>query len=864
MRQFLLLLTFFLATEALNAQPYGKAHLDNPDLRALELLTHDAVNELRVKKKIPALAWDEVLYHAAKDHADYLIRQKKLVHDQTIKDKSTPLKRVKVYRGMSYAGVGENLLSIQLGVIVNVRGRKLSTQTYSSAAMTMAHSWKLSPPHYRNIVQQKFNTTAIAISYDSTTQRLVAVQVFGIARGSVTADQSNFSDTLLKTEARELPYRLKEEVKENKKLTRAIRAFRRLSLSGGYLVGSYRTGKRAFKGRRSGVALESVPLSQFDSGAADYDQVRNRRNGLFSLNGSLGPPTYRHKMMRYSRKHSSSVVWLNLRVIQIYKKEKKFKYPVGAGPGTNLFLIHKKQLATYVTPLVLPASLLTERMPSLQFANSFPPMHGKSGSTKITTRDTVTLKVFYQSNIVEIDSTARTKIVNAIKATRGKVVHVEASAYASIDGEMLDNHSLAKRRLAGFMSVVKPYLDTISVIPQLTTKEQWELFLKQIKQNGLSQLQQMHKRELRTYVNAHKSELAPLLDSQRYAVFKLIVARDSIVPPSRRTDAVTIYHNLMRKFVLLEKKTASLVTALETAQLAAYRQMIDTRVYQDIDVFDSDRFPSFRYHALMFDYMVRHSITDEEFYERLHEIGRSKYFPARLKAQLVYNNLVFIYKLDQTGRLWAFMDTTQLYCTRFRKSEFLVRRYKRLACWRNDDEYSETYYKLKEFPIMISLGRSLNVANFPIDSLLKFYTTSMIRVLYGPIPDAQIFTHVARVKPLFHPNDNLLSVKERIRLASFYCAFNKLELARALLAPVANDPDLGEDGKKLFLTLQHDAYKDEHAYIDYLIDQFPNLGARSWCSLLTEGEYLSYLLLEDLKLKNFYNCRCRASTDVSN
>jgi hypothetical protein len=90
-----------------------------------------------------------------------------------------------------------------------------------------------------------------------------------------------------------------------------------------------------------------------------------------------------------------------------------------------------------------------------------------------------------------------------------------------------------------------------------------------------------------------------------------------------------------------------------------------------------------------------------------------------------------------------------------------------------------------------------------------------------------------------------------------------LDIAKSLLTPVVDDPKLSAEGRKLFITLQFDAYKDEHEFVDYVIDQYSMLGKQQWCSIWTEGKYLSYLLLEDIKLKKFYHCQCRADDETS-
>jgi uncharacterized protein YkwD len=864
MHRLILLLILLASVDNLFAQADRELDLDNPNLLLLGAQTFHAVNDLRLDKKTPALQWDEVLYRAAKDHADYLIKEKKLSHEQRFKDRSTPFKRVKLHGGLTDNRVGENLVSVSLGIVVSHKGRKLSTQSVNSAALTMAQLWKASPSHYRNILEKSFNATAVAIAYEPKSQRVIAVQVFAAKKILITAEElPDRSEVLLHTPERKLPFGLKGSNEFSKKNSRSIRAFLTLSSVNGYLTGSYKAGKRAFKGRRSAIAVESIPLTQFDSGATDYDLVRNRRNGLYPLNGELQKPVYRREMLRYSRRHSPRFVFLNLRILKIHKRIKAFIYPTTAGPGTNLFLINKKKLTTYVTPLGLPALLLDEPLPLLKFRNSFSNASLPERFKKETKYDTLELTVFYASRVVTTDTATTQKIIRVLEKTRGKIIRVEAAAYASVDGEMSENHGLAKQRVNGLMAVIKPYLDTINVTPHLVSKEQWELFLQQIERHNLWHLKKVHKRELRSYVNTHKTDslISLLLAEQRFTLFKMIIKYDSLIPlPIER--AVENYYKQKNKFEPLETKTASQAAILEKAQLKAYGEIIAKNTSEVIKVVNDERYPAFRYHELMFNYMIRHQIPDHQFYKQLHELGHSKYLAGELRSQLVYNNLVFIYRnYDNEKYLSSMMMTEDLYCNRYRRSEFLVRHYKHLQCWRNETLFSQEYYVLKEFPHLISLDRKQNIQHSRTDSLSKFYTTSMIKALYSPLLPTEIFAHVANVKPLFHPDDNALSLDERVRLAFFYCAFYKVDVAKSLLAPVINDSRLDPEGRKLFITLQFDAYHDQHEVIDYLIDQYSILGKQHWCNMWSEGKYLTYLLLEDVKLKKFYNCQCQSGGD---
>jgi uncharacterized protein YkwD len=842
-----------------HAQIDQKIELTSPDFNLLEQQTFKAVNDLRSRRKITLLVWDEVLHRAAKDHALYLLGKKVLSHDQETSETATPYKRVKLHGGLVYSRVGENLVSVSLGVDLKSKGKLLNTKSYEGTATTLAALWKGSPLHYKNILERNFNTSALAIAYDAASRQLVAVQVFGEATQFVEPwEQPDHSVELLTTPERKLAFGLRDGDQSEKESKKSVRAFLRLKGVNGNLTGSYKTGKKAFRGRRSGIAVEWIPLTQFDSGALDYNLVRNRRNGLFPLNGNLQRPVYRRELLKYSRRASPRYLFLDLKVLRVYRKHKRFIYPVGVGSGANIFLINKKKLITHTTPMGLPGELLYEPLPSLRFRHNIKTDTREQRFKTETRIDTLTVKVCYESRVIDIDAVTAGKIVRDLERIRGKVVKVEAFAFASIDGEMKENQELAKQRATNFMKLVKPYLDTVAVVPSVVSREQWPLFLKQLEVRHLSHLQKLDKRALRIYVNQNKGDsvISRLLKEQRFALFKMVIRHDSLIPIPV-VSAIEKYNKQKKLFETRINNTAAQVTALEDAQLKAYAEMQTETMVDSLSIIASPYYPAFQYHDLMYEYDVAGKMSDVDFYKRLHRFRDAKYFPARQKGQLVYNNLVLIYRnYFGENHLASVLDSSKFYCEKYRRSEFRLRKVKRLKCGKNDTEFTETYFALKEFSHLISLAKAQNISRATIDSMQRFYTTAMIHELYAPILPKEISKHVARVKSLFHPNENLLSLQERARLASFYCAVDKTEIARRLLEPVINDRNLDPEARKLYIALQLEVYNRKE-FVNFLIDQYSFFEKEQWCSIWTEGKFLNHVLLEDLKLKKFYNCNCR-------
>lgn len=858
----LLLCAFFTSLRAQSPSPFDPVNLAAPDLKNFNKLTFQAINDLRYEKKIFALVWDDVLFRAAQDQATYLLKQTKLTHNQSSKDKSTPFQRVKLHGGLSYKRAGENLVRVTLGVNSSKTGRRFSTVTYNATAQAMALLWKLSPGHYKNIMDPRFNTSAIATAYDERSQRLVCVQVFGFTNITSVGEQADHSEQLLSLPARKLPYRLKA-AKPHIKSNRSIRAFMSLRVDRGYLVGSFRTAKKAFRGIRSGITQEFIHLSQFDSGALDYNLVRNRRNGLFALSGDLTKPIYRSKMLKYSRQNTNRKWWINLRIIRIKERTKLFVYPLdGATESSefNIFLIRKRRLETYRSYDKIPGRSFTCPMPQLNMVNNFKRISMLPRTKTISKYDTLEVKAFFAEAKTELDPIVKRKLNSILDSLHAKVVKLEASAFASVDGNQQQNEDLARQRLGSVMIALRSHLDTISIDPVVSTNEQWKLFYEQIKRHHLVSLQNLKKSALRDYVNNNKKDslISKLLSEQRYMVFKIIIRRDSIVSLPR-PDLVEKYYQAKRNFESKQRKSARDVTALENAQLAAYRQLIEAKSDSIPGIVVSDQYPVFGYHDLLFRYMVTRSISDEVLYKRLHQLGKSKYFPARLRNQLVFNNLTLIFSnfWPEVG-LSGFMDPEELYCKPYFNSEFLIRTYKRLKCWKYQAKYDSTYYILNALPSLIAYGQKIKLSDFPVDSLWRFYYLSKINTLSNQIPlPLEIYSLLPKFKEYFHPNDQLLSIEQRVTLAFFYCQFFKYETARMLLKPVADHLSNIPPGYKLYLSLQRDSFKEEHEFSAYIISHFDKLGKTEWCSLWQQSEYLNFLLLEDLNLRNFYNCKCK-------
>ncbi len=868
---FLLILFLLLAsTDFLQAQSESNdVNLAAPDKKRLEVSTYNAVNKLRLDKKLPILLWDEVLYRAAIDHAQYLIRESKISHFQTTKGKKTPAERVKIHGGSVYTITGENIVAVTLGTQIDNKGINQSTVTYEAAAATMAALWKNSPGHYKNIISKSYNYTALAVSYDNRSQRLIAVQVFGYSSTPIKPEKlPDYSEHLLNLPVAELPYHLK---KHNPKNQKAIDAFKEITMDRGYITGRYKTAKKVFKGRRSGIVQEFIPLRQFDSSSTEFSMVPNRRNGLFELNGTLALPVYRRQLLKYSRKLETPTYYINIKSFHFIKKPPfYFVYPLlpnSTETEFNLFLIKNKCLESFQSYSCVPSKLLETPFPELDLIIPFKyqPIPDKYRITY--TYDTLKFKLYYTSGQVMPDSTKQQEITNTFNTIKGKITSVRIAAFASIEGSKESNDLLTKARMENFMNIVKPYLDTITIQLRLITQEQWKLFYKQLDGTRLEFLKKMQPDEIRKYVNEHTSDtlLTYLLNQQRYLNVSLIYKQEFKEKIKVKTPT-ELFDSLKTEYNKYSKPKQELTDALEKNQLIIYSEYATAdstagpKTLPVLSLPNEDRYPVFRYHELMYQYAITGSVSDKEFYDRLHVLGMSKYFPARLKNELLFNNLVVIYKTyTHEGSLNNLMTYANIDNTMYRKNTFFLRKSKGGKKHHNKATllYPKDYFVLKELPAFIALSKKIAASNLPEDSLWKYYYVYTIHTLYPFIPmHPEINKMVTGIKKYYHPNDAILTDSQRLELAYFYVAIKKYDIAQGLIEPIATRPAPNIEGLKLYIALRYEDYTDQHEFITYLISQYPRLGKTEWCDLWTNPNYLNFLLLEDLKLKEFYNCNC--------
>lgn len=143
------------------------------------------VNKHRKKAKVSPLYNDGNLGLAGIDHSNYMAEKDKLTHFQKNRIKKTPKNRVDYY-GEQFDIVGENVLQNWLKI-----SKKHDIKTCEDLAKVLVDSWRNSPPHYANMIDENYTTTYTSFNI-SPKGKVYACQLFGS-----DAYYNDFKDSVL-------------------------------------------------------------------------------------------------------------------------------------------------------------------------------------------------------------------------------------------------------------------------------------------------------------------------------------------------------------------------------------------------------------------------------------------------------------------------------------------------------------------------------------------------------------------------------------------------------------------------------------------------------------------------------------------
>lgn len=666
------------------------------NLPFLEFLVKTKIDSIRNELGLPPLVNDSILYVAAKHHADYLIKNKILSHNERPGKFTNPQKRAESFGAVDYF-VGENVASTFILIPVKSKWKKKPhiNETYDQAAMELATAWLKSKPHFKNIKNKKYQITGLALQYDRGKNNIKAVQKFADVKSKfVFTENTNF---FIYEEPFTIDYKLErfdqvstrehtgrhvwgiKKPKKNFSKCRECNAVYNASTLGFFLDSSTGTIgatiysrsqiKRIAKRRKDGFAVEVVEYTPYECGNKEYFLQPSRRNGQCVGNGKIQKPVYKWKLrhgLRVARRISSL-----MKTREILQKLIEFKFRT-CYPTIPSVPFRKEKFAPSVWKLgKLPKNndstyyeiniilLRRKRQCGVIHFTDFcgapfeqiTPLTLLSDLTEkpfIYPEDTLThdFVIPFEKNKFDYKIEDIRPLLDTLSLSAYRIINIDVSAFASVEGNIENNKTLAEKRVKSIVSSLQS-AQKDSLTQKIIFEEDWKQFYQQLSKTEFAEWRKLSKDEIKEKLeeDSLSLKLEPILTKQRRAEISIKVMR--IADPDEQIAAAkNQYQCLMDSATHFKSVSGKILEKLLVIQTYLYQQVLAGRV--DTSWLFSVPIPfaapfgrllTNHFYFKMRFLFTNDSIPDEkELYQSLKEI--SLYKGARSVAK--YNHMAFL------------------------------------------------------------------------------------------------------------------------------------------------------------------------------------------------------------------------------
>lgn len=477
----------------------------------------EQINLHRKILKLSELQKEDVLFQAAQDHSDYMVKNNILSHEQKNTDKQLPKDRIKFYKGKIFDASGENVL------FTSIELKNYTKTEIDLLAKRIFLQWKKSPPHYKNIINQNYQFTAIAFAVDRKLKRLYATNVFG-AKGFIIPNQlSNNTFGLAE----------KSIYCQGIELSDQIHIGNSLRIEGNDVMLYYydiEKFKGIFKQPSDAIAIDFIEDAQFKCG------TRNQFDVSTVYDGILSKPIYRAELL--ANNSAQNDFKLITKVAEIPEQLR------GKQLTLNVVFIFTNSACQYVSPIEVDSRSLTlfPIVPLLEIPKNV--ILSNKGISRTTEHSFAfdkneiiekleNQKDFYsfdtlisEGESTENDSTFddTEEAINSEKTSEEKIPYeiisekVHSSqifSFSSIEGNEQQNRKLYKERAIAIEKYGKDILKISTKPTKIVTEENWEKCLIQLEMENLGELATKPQNEIRNYINQNKDYWKAYLDQQR-------------------------------------------------------------------------------------------------------------------------------------------------------------------------------------------------------------------------------------------------------------------------------------------------------------------------------------------------------------
>ncbi len=832
-----LLLFLIVFSQNLQAQTI---HKNSIDFHYLENLIKIGIDSLRAEKNLSPLVHDSILYLAAHDHAIYLLKTGAFSHNQRNSIKRTPHKRVLFYNG-THNMTGENIAKIYIfRPLINYQKKTINISDYKLAATEFVEGWKHSRGHYENIITPEFNSTGLAVSYNKKTDEVFAVQVFGrsnkIKLNSEFNKYSGSSD--LGNEIQYKPhkrhaYNIKYPAKEkdivlyNRIRKRAFGNSRYYSNNNRlYLrLRNYNAADYFFKNRKDGLIMEYVPFYLYSQKDL-YHNYPTRKNNECIFNGFVSEPTYKKEIVGNKRK--------------VKRKSRPFTVNLGKIPNNNSdslneinVLILKRNRIVDVIYFQHSCGEMINYFPNIDYIDLPFKVH-ETNYTPVPEKDSFFLKVNFERNKTEVDSTVINEIKNFLSRRSYKPLYAYITAYASVEGPSSINTELYKKRAENISEIFKNHSSENFPV-KILTKENWRLFNKQIKNTEYDFLTEKDTSYIKKFLQLEQplADLDKKLYAQRYLSVK-IVSEEIITNENLNSYAIKEYNKLTEPYLNSQKRYYNKFISDQTKAKLEHIQHflferylnneLDYSVIESLPVnIDSRKLQDKnRYNQLEINYLLfklnHTNLTELEKYEIYKTLNG-------------YNNIDPNYKINNF--VWQLNDrlhNNEVIETKFLESiNNLIKKIKTPIDRKVIDEL-ELYYHIK----------TLQLAYYenPFDDFADFKNS--LRFIFNYYNSIEIDSQTA------------------ISVSKFFELLRSYSYATEILEPFINNdisnPEIIKQYIRLLFT--NIEVSNSEKYYELLFWAHKKLNKSDWCSLFTDTCRINFQILDYAPLYRFFYNEC--------
>jgi uncharacterized protein YkwD len=504
-----LLACFILMSSLLRAQqvksPYKSKLPGTLNWALIQTEYYKQLNALRAEKKVsPLIPGDAVLDAASFDQAHYMDSTKRVTHDQKVKRKETPQKRVFYYNG-THDQIGENCMMLFIGKEMQVKYSKqpLIVRTEKEIATAMFLGWKNSPGHYKNMITPGYDVAGLGYFFNKDSSQIYCAQVFGAkpfvprkgldspdnafdVKESVPAVCNCFNNSTWSSLAKEI---LMIQVGDTVYL----------------MCEKLDKLKSFFNNPADGIYLDFVLREQF------VCEKNNLLHGSPIYDGFMTKPVLFKDMIKHNQAPGNNFY----AAIGVVPKEVKIlKY------GLNYGIIKNGYSCMYVYVNPIPDKNLDALNLVPKWLDN-PDLEVKPD----TFNGILKFNIPFERGKTIVGAAQKTELIKRMEIYKPFVRSVRINTFSSVEGNEQANLKLQEQRAAVLKEIISGILKT-DVNTQIESKENWDAFYKEIGNTKFSYLEKLPKPKVKELLQSRKmlDSLDMILGSTRIAQVEVELA----------------------------------------------------------------------------------------------------------------------------------------------------------------------------------------------------------------------------------------------------------------------------------------------------------------------------------------------------